>query len=83
MAFLLEQWTNADVAPHGGETYRQVFDRVAATIDAIIGAPPAPEFVIVSHGGAIRAALAHLAGIPVEAIATDAPLNASVHTVTV
>jgi 2,3-bisphosphoglycerate-dependent phosphoglycerate mutase len=83
MAFMLAEWANVDVAEHGGETYRQVYDRVAATIDAIVADPPAPELAIVSHGGAIRAMLAHLGGVPVEEITTLAPRNASIQTVVV
>jgi 2,3-bisphosphoglycerate-dependent phosphoglycerate mutase len=54
-------WSDLDLPVAGGESPRQVRDRMAAVIDEI---DPSVVTVLVSHGDAIRAAIAHLAEIP-------------------
>ena len=54
-------WTDLDLPVAGGESPRQVRDRMAAVLD---GTDPEAVTVLVSHGDAIRAALAHVAGVP-------------------
>jgi 2,3-bisphosphoglycerate-dependent phosphoglycerate mutase len=54
-------WSDLDLPVAGGESPRQVRDRMAAVIDEV---DPSVVTVLVSHGDAIRAAIAHLAGIP-------------------
>lgn len=52
-------WNDPDrYAPPGGERWSALFSRVAEAIGAL---PPRPT-LIVTHGGAMRAALAHLCG---------------------
>lgn len=51
-------WSNPDVAIGGGESGRQVFDRMADALGSIVET----DAVVVSHGDAIRYALGWLAG---------------------
>jgi broad specificity phosphatase PhoE len=50
--------------PPGGETMTQVLNRVAPCLQRLATRWPGQHIVIVSHGGAIRAALAHALAIP-------------------
>jgi probable phosphoglycerate mutase len=49
-----------DYAPHGGESPRQVTDRLAGALGRIATAHPGERVVVVVHGGALSMALAHL-----------------------
>ncbi len=49
--------------PPGGESMAQVIDRVGAAMARLAARHPNADVVIVSHGGAIRAAVAHALGI--------------------
>ncbi|MGH9091358.1 MAG: histidine phosphatase family protein [Acidimicrobiales bacterium] len=58
---------DADAAPPGGESVRQLCRRVAGFLDELaadddLWREPAGEVVLVAHGGVVRAALAHLDG---------------------
>ncbi len=57
----------ADEVPPGGESMLDVIHRVGITIDRLAAAHPGGHVVVVSHGGAIRAAIAHVLAIPPEA----------------
>jgi alpha-ribazole phosphatase len=48
-----------DERPPGGETLAEVIGRVGAAIERLAEQHPDEDVVIVSHGGAIRAAVAH------------------------
>jgi len=50
-------WSTADQPVAGGESLRQVYDRMAAVLAST---DPGCVTILVSHGDAIRAALAHL-----------------------
>jgi broad specificity phosphatase PhoE len=50
-----------------GETYEELRRRVTAALDRIVASHPGKVVVVVSHAGAIRAALATWLGIPDEA----------------
>jgi len=52
---------DADAAPEGGESVRQLVGRVARFLDELD--PGRGDVVLVVHGGVVRAALAHLDGI--------------------
>jgi 2,3-bisphosphoglycerate-dependent phosphoglycerate mutase len=54
-------WSDLDLPVAGGESPRQVRDRMSAVIEQV---DPSVVTVLVSHGDAIRAAIAHLAEIP-------------------
>jgi broad specificity phosphatase PhoE len=45
--------------PPGGESMEDVIERVGPALERLAGAHPDQDVVIVSHGGAIRAAIAH------------------------
>lgn len=47
---------DADYAPHGGESPRQVGDRLAGALKRIAQAHPGEHVVVVSHGGALSIA---------------------------
>ncbi len=51
-------WSDPDVPIGGGESARQVFDRMADVLGPIAGM----DAIVVSHGDAIRYALGWLAG---------------------
>jgi broad specificity phosphatase PhoE len=48
--------------PPGGESMVQVLKRVGAAMERLAAAHPSRDIVCISHGGAIRAAIAHAAG---------------------
>jgi alpha-ribazole phosphatase len=49
--------------PPGGESMADVIARTGQTLEALAAAHPAQDVVIVSHGGTIRAAVAHALGV--------------------
>jgi glucosyl-3-phosphoglycerate phosphatase len=64
----LQQWAaGAEIRPGGGETRREVADRMVASIDrALDGVAPGETLVVATHGGAARAAIGALLGLPIE-----------------
>ncbi len=56
----------ASEVPPGGESMEQVCERVAATLERLADAHDGQDIVAVSHGGAIRAAVAHALGVGAE-----------------
>jgi len=58
----------ADARPAGGESLREVYDRIAGLLEEMAADPPAECYVLVSHGGPIRMARAYFAGEPVDSI---------------
>jgi broad specificity phosphatase PhoE len=60
--------------PPGGESMVQVVHRVGHTLERLAAARPGEDVVAVSHGGAIRGALAHATGV-----GAHAALHFSVH----
>lgn len=57
--------TDPDAAPHGGESLRAFAARVAGWLNGQAGRDGAA--VVVTHGGVVKAAVAHALGAPVEA----------------
>jgi broad specificity phosphatase PhoE len=53
----------AEEKPPGGEAFSEVVERVAATLERLVGETPGRDIVIVAHGGSIRAALAQAMGL--------------------
>jgi probable phosphoglycerate mutase len=80
---LLELWRDPDAAFPDGETIRAHHHRVSRYLDELVATPPADHIVLVSHGGSVRRALNHLAGIAVEARVYEPIANGSVHTIQV
>jgi probable phosphoglycerate mutase len=70
---------DADVRPAGGESVRDLYDRVARFVDSV-GDGPDGDVVVVCHGGTIRVAAAYLAGIAADAMGWPAVDNAQVAT---
>ncbi len=60
--------------PPGGESMARVITRVGAAMERLADAHAGHDVVVVSHGGAIRAAVAHALGI-----GADSALHLSVH----
>jgi alpha-ribazole phosphatase len=60
--------------PPGGESMLEVIDRAAVTLERLAWEYAGKDVVIVSHGGAIRAAVAHALGIR-----PDNALHLSIH----
>lgn len=54
---------SADEVPPGGESMADVVVRVGAAMDGLAAAHSGRDVVLVSHGGAIRAAVAHALGV--------------------
>ena len=50
-------------SPPGGESMAAVIARAGAALEALAAAPGGGDVVVVSHGGTIRAAVAHALGI--------------------
>ncbi|WP_428378219.1 histidine phosphatase family protein [Lichenicoccus sp.] len=57
----------SDEVPPGGESMVQVCERVGRAIERIADAHDGQDIVVVSHGGAIRAAVAHALGVDADA----------------
>ncbi len=53
----------AEEVPPGGESMVEVCERVAATLERLADTHDGRDIVVVSHGGAIRAAAAHALGV--------------------
>lgn len=76
-------WHGPDERHPGGESIREVFERVAAFLDELLEDPAAEEIALVTSGGPIRVGTAHLAREPVETVVWRAVHNCSVTTVEV
>ena len=63
----LAEWSaGADIRPGGGETRLEVADRVVAGVLAALARTPDGTLVVATHGGAARAAIGALVGLPPE-----------------
>ena len=67
-------WRGGDLLPPGGERWEELEARVADAVDAL--ATRDGEWLVVTHGGVIRAAVAYVTGADAQRIA--GPANASV-----
>ena len=77
------RWLGPDERHPGGESMREVYERVATFLDELLEDLPADEIALVTSGGPIRVGTAHLAGEPVETLVWRAFDNCSVTTVEV
>jgi broad specificity phosphatase PhoE len=72
-------------APHyrieQGESWADVYDRMRRFLDSLRAAPPAPEIILVSHGGSMSVALTYLQGKPVDEFEIMPLENCAVRTV--
>ncbi len=55
---------DADAAPDGGETVRQLYERATTCASELLSAHEGDEIVLVCHGGVIRVLLAWLDAVP-------------------
>lgn len=78
---LIASWRDPFVRVPEGESWADVFERVAALIDRLRAAPPAEELVLVTHGGAMSVALALLEGTAVADFVVAPLENCAVRTV--
>jgi len=61
----LEQWTaGIDVRPGGGETRREVADRVSSCVNEYVHTHDGQTIVIVTHGASARAGIGHMLELP-------------------
>ena len=51
-------WQRGELAPPNAETFAELQARVAAAVDELLG----EDVIVVTHGGCVRAATAHLTG---------------------
>jgi broad specificity phosphatase PhoE len=71
--------TDPDARPPGGESVRQLYDRVTGLLrdllhGDLLGSPASRRLILVTHGGPIRVAGAYLAGLgPAEMTWTTVP----------
>ena len=70
----LAAWRHGDWAPDGGETWEDFQARVAVAATAL----GEGTFLVVTHGGCIRALVAHVTGAPAHTIAGSANCAISV-----
>ena len=64
----LREWAaGSDIRPGGGETRSEVAERMVTAIDrALDDVAPGQTLVVATHGGAARAAIGALLGLPIE-----------------
>lgn len=67
-----------DAHTPGGESLRELYERVSSCVERFRAAPPAPVFVVVTHGGFLRVAKACLEGIALADLRWPATPNAVV-----
>lgn len=80
---LAECWSDPDFTFDGGETRRDLYARIGCFLEDLVASPPGLEFVLVSHGGALRVARGVLEGFPVEMLPKWSFGNGEVTTVRV
>jgi broad specificity phosphatase PhoE len=76
-------WQTADHRVEGGESNREMYERVARYLQSLVAAPPAGEIIVVTHGGTMNMAVAWLAGTPVDTHEWQRFANCDVRTVVV
>jgi probable phosphoglycerate mutase len=67
-------WRGGDLLPPGGERWDELAARVADALDLLM--EPGGDWLVVTHGGVIRAAVAYVTGADAQRI--SGPANASV-----
>ena len=67
-------WRGGPLVPPGGETWPELVTRVGGIVDELLA--DSGPWLVVAHGGVVRAAIAHLTGADARQLA--GPANASV-----
>ena len=64
---LYKKWENdyVNLAPPGGETYIGLYKRCSSLFDEVINASDG-DYALITHGGIIRALIAHVLNLPLE-----------------
>jgi probable phosphoglycerate mutase len=70
--------TDPDARPPGGESIRELYDRVVGLVHELIERPPARRIVLVSHGGPMRVVRAYLTGTAVDAMSWAPVANGAI-----
>ena len=58
------RWLNGEPGWSGGESYEEMHRRVIETVQRLLDAHRRGRILVVSHGGAVRAIVAHATGLP-------------------
>jgi broad specificity phosphatase PhoE len=70
--------TDPDACPPGGESVRQLYERVTGLLSELLSSSPGRRIILVTHGGPIRVALGYRAGLGVGEMTWPAVPNGSV-----
>jgi probable phosphoglycerate mutase len=89
-AEVMERWpdemaawlASPDVAPPGGESLREVYDRVCRALDGVLAEHTGKRIIMAAHVGTIRALTAHALGAPLESMNRMELAPASITTLT-
>lgn len=76
--FAGERVTDPDARPAGGESIRELYQRVTGLLAELAASLPDGRIVLVTHGGPVRVARAYLAGLSAAAMSWPPVLNGSV-----
>jgi 2,3-bisphosphoglycerate-dependent phosphoglycerate mutase len=69
------QVADPDARPAGGESLRELYQRVAAFTGAVTRSLRAGDVAVIAHGGTLRVLCAHLGSVPVERMRWDPVAN--------
>jgi broad specificity phosphatase PhoE len=69
-------WRGGPLTPPGGETWAQLVERVGVVVDELLAA--GGHWLVVAHGGVVRAAVVHLTGVDSRRLAGPANCSATV-----
>ena len=70
--------TDPDACPPGGESVRQLYERVTGLLSELLSSSPGGRLILVTHGGPIRVARAYRAGRGIGEMTWPAVPNGSV-----
>ena len=70
--------TDPDACPPGGESVRQLFERITSLLSELLSSSPDRRIILVTHGGPIRVACAYRAGLGVGEMTWPAVPNGSI-----
>lgn len=76
-----EWWLHADRRIEGGETNREMYNRVARFFERLHATSVEREVIVVSHGGVMNVALAFLSGTGIDEMQWQRLDNCALHTV--